>query len=69
MKAKLLERLKMMDETIAKQNDVYQQAMAQLNALNGCKQELLHILNMCNEPVSEPQPIDPPLADMTGEVV
>lgn len=49
MKDKLFERLKLMDEAIVKQHQTLQQANADMNLLNGCRQELVHIINMCIE--------------------
>lgn len=53
MKEKLVERLQIMDEAIKKQtatlqaaNTALQQANADLNMLNGCRQELLHVMTM-----------------------
>jgi hypothetical protein len=56
MKEQLLERLKLMDDAIMKQHQTLQQANADLNMLNGCRQELVHIINLCDEPVpAEPE--------------
>lgn len=66
MKAKLLERLQLMDKAVQNQhiklqeaNNTLQQANADLNLLNGCRQELVHIINLCDQPV-EP-PVDAPI--------
>lgn len=55
MKQKLLERLQLMDKAIQDQhqklqqaNGNLQQAHADLNMLNGCRQELVHIINLCD---------------------
>ncbi len=53
MKDKLFERLKLMDEAIMKQHQTLQQANADMNMLNGCRQELVHIINMCAEDEKE----------------
>ena len=56
MKEKLVERLQIMDAAINKQKDTLQQASnalqqanADLNMLNGCRQELLHVMHMVEE--------------------
>lgn len=53
MKEKLLERLELMNKAIEDQHLKLQQASADLNMLNGCKQELVHIINLCDESKSE----------------
>jgi len=50
MKEKLLERLKLMDEAVMKKSQELQQCNADLNMLNGCRQELVHVINLCDEP-------------------
>jgi hypothetical protein len=63
MKEKLLERLKLMDEAIMKQHQALQQANADLNMLNGCRQELVHIINLCDEPVPNECVVNDNIAD------
>lgn len=53
MKEKLIERLSLMDQAIAKQTQVLHQANADLNMLNGCKQELAHIISMAEQEEKE----------------
>ena len=62
MKEQLLERLKLMDQAIRDQHDKLQQANADLNMLNGCRQELVHIINLCDQPAVDPvdQSLDEP---------
>ena len=54
MKEKLLERLSLMDKAIVEAQQRLGQANADLNMLNGCRQELVHIINMVSEPVVPP---------------
>ena len=49
MKEKLTERVQLMDEAINKQTNVLHQANADLNALKGARQELLHIIHMIQQ--------------------
>lgn len=53
MKEKLIARMEIMEAAIKKQNDTLQQANtalqqanADLNMLNGCRQELIHVMAM-----------------------
>jgi hypothetical protein len=46
MKQQLLERLKLMDNAILDQSQKLAQANADLNMLNGCRQELMHIISL-----------------------
>lgn len=52
MKEKLAERLVLIDQAIAKQTTTLHQANADLNMLNGCRQELLHVIHMCDQEVA-----------------
>jgi hypothetical protein len=53
MKEQLIERLQLMDEAIKNQTQKLQQANADLNMLNGCRQELLHIIHMLDQEEKE----------------
>lgn len=46
MKEKLLERLQLMNKAIEEKHQALQQANADLNMLNGCRQELQHVIHM-----------------------
>lgn len=64
MKEKLLERMKLMEEAIARQQQAVNQAMADLNALHGSRQELNFIIAMADEPVLEAVPECSAVADV-----
>lgn len=51
MKEQLVERLALMDKAIVDAQQKLGQANADLNMLNGCRQELVHIINLCDAPV------------------
>lgn len=53
MREKLIERLKLIDEAINKQHQALQQANADLNMLNGCRQELLHVIHLLDQEEKE----------------
>lgn len=85
MKQQLLDRLQLMDKSIQDKhlqlenaNKALQQANADLNMLNGCRQELVHIINLCDaealKPVAEPvndngAVLDVNVPDSLGEAV
>ena len=57
MKEQLLERLKLMDETIQNKGQQLQQANADLNLLNGQRLELVHIINLCDKEQESKEPL------------
>ncbi len=68
MLEKLLERMKLVEEAVVKQTQAVQQAMADMNMLNGVKQELQHIINMAQEVAAVVEPVVE-VVDAVGEVV
>jgi hypothetical protein len=66
MKEKLLERIGLLEQAYVKQQKLAEQAMADLNAIAGARQELMHILSLMDqdekakedEKVCEPVPLE-----------